>query len=304
MGQSDEEFEGLHEGVGSRDMMGSPRGAWGLRERRELLEGDQGLQSCRGPKSAEPALRARRRPPPRVTPAPQLRRRRQHNLLLLCLRSRSRSAETADGEGPRMPSCERPCGCSRGPNVEDGKWYGVRSYLHLFYEDCAGTPLSDDPEGPPVLCPHRRWPSLCWKISLSSGTLLLLLGLAALTTGYAVPPKLEGIGEGEFLVLDQRAADYNKALGTCRLAGTVLCGAAGILLAICMFWATTGWLSQDPKAEPLDTETDGHMEVFGDELEQQLSPIFHDASGRSWFSPPASHFGQSSVQTIQPKRDF
>ncbi|XP_026933886.1 neurensin-2 isoform X2 [Sagmatias obliquidens] len=159
-----------------------------------------------------------------------------------------------------MPSCERPCGCSRGPNVEDGKWYGVRSYLHLFYEDCAGTPLSDDPEGPPVLCRHRRWPSLCWKISLSSGTLLLLLGLAALTTGYAVPPKLEGIGEG--------------------------------------------WLSQDPKAEPLDTETDGHMEVFGDELEQQLSPIFHDTSGRSWFSPPASHFGQSSVQTIQPKRDF
>lgn len=128
--------------------------------------------------------------------------------------------------------------------------------------------------------------------------------MAALTTGYAVPPKLEGIGEGEFLVLDQRAADYNKALGTCRLAGTVLCGAAGILLAICMFWATTGWLSQDPKAEPLDSETDGHMEVFGDELEQQLSPIFHDASGRSWFSPPASHFGQSSVQTIQPKRDF
>ncbi|KAF6284630.1 neurensin 2 [Rhinolophus ferrumequinum] len=95
-----------------------------------------------------------------------------------------------------MPSCDRSCGCSRGPNVEDGKWYGVRSYLHLFYEDCASTTLSDDPEGPPVLCPRRPWPSLCWKISLSLGTLLLLLGVAALTTGYAVPPKLEGIGEG------------------------------------------------------------------------------------------------------------
>ncbi|XP_065775805.1 neurensin-2 [Muntiacus reevesi] len=207
-------------------------------------------------------------------------------------------------QGPRMPSCDRPCSCSRGPNVEDGKWYGVRSYLHLFYEDCAGTTLSEDPEGPPVLCPHQSWPTLCWKISLSSGALLLLLGMAALITGYAVPPKLEGIGEGEFLVLDQRAADYNQALVTCRLAGTVLCGAAGTLLAICLIWAMTGWLGQDPKAEPLDTEADGHVEVFGDELEQQFSPIFHDASGQSWFSPPTSHFGQSSVQTIQPKRDF
>ncbi|KAI2593719.1 NRSN2 isoform 8 [Pan troglodytes] len=62
-----------------------------------------------------------------------------------------------------MPSCNRSCSCSRGPSVEDGKWYGVRSYLHLFYEDCAGTALSDDPEGPPVLCPRRPWPSLCWK---------------------------------------------------------------------------------------------------------------------------------------------
>uniref|UniRef100_A0A480JUU0 Neurensin-2 isoform X1 n=1 Tax=Sus scrofa TaxID=9823 RepID=A0A480JUU0_PIG len=207
-------------------------------------------------------------------------------------------------EGPRMLSCDHHCGCSRGPNVEDGKWYGVRSYLHLFYEDCAGTALSDDPEGHPVLCPRHTWPSLCWKISLSSGTLLLVLGVAALTTGYAVPPKLEGIGEGEFLVLDQRAADYNRALSICRLAGTALCMAAGILLAVCLFWAMTGWLGQDTKAEPLDTEGDSHVEVFGDELEQQLSPIFRDASGTSWFSPPASHFGQSSVQTIQPKRDF
>lgn len=67
-------------------------------------------------------------------------------------------------QGSMMPSCDRSCVCSRGPNVEDGKWYGVRSYLHLFYEDCAGTALSDDPEGPPVLCPRRPWPSLCWKV--------------------------------------------------------------------------------------------------------------------------------------------
>eukprot|EP00074_Homo_sapiens_P103360 XP_016883565.1 neurensin-2 isoform X2 [Homo sapiens] len=79
-------------------------------------------------------------------------------------RAHSPSCTLPAPQGSMMPSCNRSCSCSRGPSVEDGKWYGVRSYLHLFYEDCAGTALSDDPEGPPVLCPRRPWPSLCWKM--------------------------------------------------------------------------------------------------------------------------------------------
>ena len=107
MEQSGEEFEGLHEGAGSREVVGSPRGVWGLRERRDFLEGERGSQSCRGPKSAEPALGAGWRPRhPRVTPAPRLRRRRQHNPLLLCLCSRS--AETADQEVSSAPLHARP----------------------------------------------------------------------------------------------------------------------------------------------------------------------------------------------------
>lgn len=200
-------------------------------------------------------------------------------------------------QGPTMLGCN-PCSC--GTPVEESKEYGVHSYLHLFYEDCTGSALSDDPEGPPILCPHQPWPSLCWKITLSSGTLLLLLGIAALTTGYAVPPKLETVNNIDLPLLDEKAADYNKALSTCRLAGTALCGAAGILLIICLLWAMSGCLNPDVKVEPLDTEVESRVEVFRDEPEQQLCPIFHDASGQSWFSTP---FGHSSVQTIQPKSD-
>ncbi|XP_004631012.1 neurensin-2 [Octodon degus] len=203
-----------------------------------------------------------------------------------------------------MLGCNPFCACSRGATVLQGKWPGIWSYLHLFYEDCAGTALSDDPEAsPPALCPHQPWPSLCWKITLSSGTLLLLLGIASLTTGYAVPPKLETVNNIQLPLLDARAADYNKALSLCRLVGTALCGAAGILLAICLLWAVSGWLHPDFKAEPLDVDVDGHVRVFRDEPEQQLAPIFCDASGQSWFSTPTSSFGQSSKQTIEPKRD-
>ncbi|NXJ57323.1 NRSN2 protein, partial [Spizaetus tyrannus] len=128
-----------------------------------------------------------------------------------------------------MPTREPNCSCGRGPSVVQGKWYGVRSYLHLFYEDCTGASPDGDGDGS---SPHRAWAPLIWKVSLSTGTLFLLVGAAALAAVSLVPPKLEGIGEEEFMVLDVQAVRYNHALGTCRLVGTALCVAAGALGAI------------------------------------------------------------------------
>uniref|UniRef100_A0A8C3RKH5 NRSN2 n=1 Tax=Chelydra serpentina TaxID=8475 RepID=A0A8C3RKH5_CHESE len=69
-----------------------------------------------------------------------------------------------------MPSRDQSCGCNRGPNVERGKWYGVRSYLHLFYEDCTGAGLADDVTEAPVSRAHGGWPSLVWKVRTTSGS--------------------------------------------------------------------------------------------------------------------------------------
>ncbi|NXE82690.1 NRSN2 protein, partial [Cochlearius cochlearius] len=128
-----------------------------------------------------------------------------------------------------MPARQPDCSCGHGPNVAQGKWYGVRSYLHLFYEDCTGASPDRDGDGS---SPQGAWAPLIWKVSLSTGTLFLLAGAAALAAGCLVPPKLEGIGEEEFVVLDVQAVRYNQALGTCRLVGTALCAAAGVLGAI------------------------------------------------------------------------
>uniref|UniRef100_A0A8C4W4Q2 NRSN2 n=1 Tax=Gopherus evgoodei TaxID=1825980 RepID=A0A8C4W4Q2_9SAUR len=70
-----------------------------------------------------------------------------------------------------MPARNQSCGCSRGPNVEHGKWYGVRSYLHLFYEDCTGAGLADDVTEYPVSRAHGGWPSLVWKVRTMSASL-------------------------------------------------------------------------------------------------------------------------------------
>ncbi|XP_006985561.2 neurensin-2 [Peromyscus maniculatus bairdii] len=201
-----------------------------------------------------------------------------------------------------MMSCSRSCICGHSTNVEESTWYGVDPYPNLFYSECVGSNLSDNPEGPLVQYTYQPWPSLCWKVTVSVASLLLLLGVAALTTGYAVPPKLELVNDSKFSSMDDPVADYNQALITCRVAGATLCAVAGVLLAVCLFLATSGWLTQDIKAEPLVTEADSPVEVFRDEPEQ-LSPGFQDASSQSWFLTPTSPFGPRSVQTSQPQRD-
>ncbi|KAM7327114.1 hypothetical protein ACRRTK_013481 [Alexandromys fortis] len=193
-------------------------------------------------------------------------------------------------------SCSRACVCSHGTGVEESTWYGIETYPGLFYRE------SDNPEGPLVQYNYSPWPPLCWKVTVSVASLLLLLGVAALTTGYAVPPKLELVNVSRFSSLDDPIPDYNQALITCRVAGATLCGTAGILLAVCLFLATSSWLNQDIKAEPLVSEADSPVEVFRDEPEQ-LSPGFHDVSNQSWFLTPTSPLGQCSVQTSQPQKD-
>lgn len=117
----------------------------------------------------------------------------------------------------------------------------------------------------------------------------MLVGAAALATGSLVPPKLEGIGEEEFVVLDVQAVRYNHALGTCRLVGLALCVAAGALGAIGLLSCALA-LRHPP------------------EEEQQLSPILRVSPPPR---PPAAFttagtvvpFGISHVHGIQPRWD-
>ncbi|XP_059569125.1 neurensin-2 [Alligator mississippiensis] len=193
-----------------------------------------------------------------------------------------------------MLACAQPCSCSRGPSVERGKWYGVRSYLHLFYEDCTGASPDNDADVLPASRARPAWPSIVWKVSLSAGALLLLLGVAALATGYLVPPKLEGIGEEEFLVLDLQAMEYNQVLGTCRLAGIMLCTTAGVLAAAGLLACVLGRVLQ------------GGWRREEEEEEQQLSPILRDSPPKqpvALLASPASPFGASWVHGIQPRRE-
>ncbi|XP_047906626.1 neurensin-2 [Anser cygnoides] len=183
-----------------------------------------------------------------------------------------------------MPARGAACSCGRGPSVAQGRWYGVRSYLHLFYEDCTRASPDGDGAESSSARPPGTWPSIIWKVSLSTGTLFLLAGAAALATGSLVPPKLEGIGEEDFVVLDLQAARYNRALGACRLLGLALCAAAGVLSAVGLLSCLLGRAGGAPRRPQ--------------EEEQQLSPILRDSP-----VAPAVPFGASRLHSVQPRRE-
>ncbi|KAK3551771.1 hypothetical protein QTP70_025624 [Hemibagrus guttatus] len=142
------------------------------------------------------------------------------------------------GVDVKMASCPELCGSEYG---EGGpQRYGVRSYLHQFYEDCTSSIWERHHDEFQTQRSPSWWSSVLWKVCVAVGAVILVSGLSVLLVGYATPPRLEAFGEDELLFVDGRAVRFNGALDACKLGGAVLfcVGGAGvaaglILLATC-----------------------------------------------------------------------
>ncbi|XP_001510341.1 neurensin-1 [Ornithorhynchus anatinus] len=131
-----------------------------------------------------------------------------------------------------MSACANPCGSKPGPSGPEGGYprYGVRSYLHQFYEDCTASIW--EPEDDFQIRPSpNRWSSALWKVGLISGTVFMAMGLTVLAVGFLVPAKIEAFGEGDFVVVDPQAIQFNGALDACKLAGAILFCLGGSAMA-------------------------------------------------------------------------
>ncbi|XP_058261185.1 neurensin 1-like [Hemibagrus wyckioides] len=109
-----------------------------------------------------------------------------------------------------------------------GYSFGVRSYLHYFYEECTASVW--DQEDIQHQRSHQWWSSGLCKISLAVGTVLLALGLVVLAVGFAVPTRIEAFGEGELLFVDRHAMRHNQALSICVQAGTGMLTLGGLMM--------------------------------------------------------------------------
>uniref|UniRef100_A0A1A7XZV4 Neurensin 1 n=1 Tax=Iconisemion striatum TaxID=60296 RepID=A0A1A7XZV4_9TELE len=133
-----------------------------------------------------------------------------------------------------MTSCSEFCGSEYGEQAHAGgnyQQYGVRSYLHKFYEECTGSIWERDEDFQIQRSPSR-WSSLLWKVCLAFGTLMLFAGLVVVLVGYATPARIEAFGEDDLLFVDSHAVSFNRALDVCKLTGAVLFCVGGTYMAV------------------------------------------------------------------------
>ncbi|XP_054461367.1 neurensin 1-like [Anoplopoma fimbria] len=93
--------------------------------------------------------------------------------------------------------------------------FGVRSYLHHFYEECSSSMRERDPEDPRFVQRRRStlwWNSAVWKVYLALGLLILTAGVAILSVGYSTPHRIESFGEGDLFFVDTQAVSFNRGL--------------------------------------------------------------------------------------------
>ncbi|XP_070702569.1 neurensin 1-like [Pempheris klunzingeri] len=100
--------------------------------------------------------------------------------------------------------------------------FGVRSYLHHFYEECSSSMWERDPEDGGFVQSQRStlwWNSAAWKVSLALGLLILTAGIASLSVGCSTPHKIESFGEGDLFFVDTQAISFNRGLHLSTRAG-------------------------------------------------------------------------------------
>ncbi|KAK0068617.1 neurensin-1 [Biomphalaria pfeifferi] len=194
-----------------------------------------------------------------------------------------RGSKDADSKPKRKRSCP--------------VYFGVKSYLHQFYEDHTFKDPSvyEDDDHQYLLQPHqrrRRCTPIWWKLFMWIGVTLLLFGVIGILIGYLVPPRHVLIGDSDTgqAYIDQQAQEYNTTLDMCKLIGLIFFCVGGLTLAMALLFPS--FLTRYCEDEPISGD--------GPAIKVPLQP---EASEKGALNPfqmiiPAS----SKIKEVQPSK--
>ncbi|XP_071485307.1 uncharacterized protein [Diadema antillarum] len=153
---------------------------------------------------------------------------------------------------PRLESVSESEISSNVDSPSSSSEFGVRSYLHNFYEADPGVKNKDEffvdddnaaRSGQKSACgnpyTNSRWRSRCscaalwWKAGVFVGTNILVLAVLALLLGYLIQPRQEVVdSRADVAVLNQDNVAFNQKLDAAKLAGLIMLCAGGFVVAI------------------------------------------------------------------------
>ena len=172
-------------------------------------------------------------------------------------------------------------------------YFGVRSYLHDFYEAAYKDPsiyeeeddfrflLGANPR-------RRRCPPIWWKVFMWIGVNLLVFGIIGILVGYLVPQRpifFKVDEEKKEGYVDHGAMAFNTTLDVCKMIGLILFCVGGVTLAMALLFPSflTSYCDED--------QTDDNFKVpLQGQDEPPLSPVE--------MSIPKT----SQVKSVQPLR--
>ncbi|CAF99500.1 unnamed protein product [Tetraodon nigroviridis] len=175
--------------------------------------------------------------------------------------------------------------------------FGVRSYLHHFYEECSSSMWERDraDQGSSQSRSSAvRWSSVVWKVSLVLGLLVLTAGITTLSVSYSTAFKIESFGEGDLFFVDPQAVSFNRGVHSSGAAGIGLsCLGSGLVAVGVMLW-----ILQLPKVKERLFQRAGEVDGSG-------GPGSAPRLGDVVTEPPGVHKGKipvtlSKVETVQP----
>lgn len=198
--------------------------------------------------------------------------------------------------------------------------FGVRSYLHHFYEECSSSMWDRDPEDQDFVQSRRSalyWSSAVWKVgdlsksncgafslekpskclqvSLVLGLLILTAGITTLSVSRSTPFKIESFGEGELFFVDAQAVSFNRGVHSSGAAGIGLSCLGSGLVAI----GVMVWILQLPKVKERFFQRAGEGDGSGGSGSAQ------GVAGDVVAEPPGGDKGKvpitgSKVESVQP----
>lgn len=178
-------------------------------------------------------------------------------------------------DAPSKPGSRKSSKTSTPRKKACPDYFGVKSYLHDFYEAAYKDPsIYEEEEDFRFLLRsnqrRRKCPQVLWKIFMWLGVNLLVFGILGILVGYLVPQKSifskvdEENSEG---YVDRSAMAFNTTLDVCKLIGLILFCIGGMTLALALLFPSflTSYCDEDA--------ADDNFKVRLDDAEAPLSPV-------------------------------